>query len=125
MKRTLIAWVLLLVMVLGATPALAAGPVQDIIDWSQPSPGTTVSSGTGAPVEVDADTVNDVMGTVSDDAVGPTQSVVSVSGGLYAADEKGAGQPGDGSNTAPVAENQQIQTYRGVSVGGQLTAYDA
>jgi hypothetical protein len=28
-------------------------------------------------------------------------------------------------NTPPVAENQQLQTYRGVSVGGQLMAYDA
>ena len=28
-------------------------------------------------------------------------------------------------NTAPVAENQTIETYRGVSVGGQLCAYDA
>lgn len=31
----------------------------------------------------------------------------------------------DQENTAPVAENQQIETYRGVSVGGQLTARDA
>lgn len=28
-------------------------------------------------------------------------------------------------NTAPVAENQQLETYRGVSVGGQLSAFDA
>ena len=28
-------------------------------------------------------------------------------------------------NTAPVAENLELETYRGVSVGGQLTAYDA
>ena len=28
-------------------------------------------------------------------------------------------------NTAPVAENQELETYRGVSVGGQLSAYDA
>lgn len=27
-------------------------------------------------------------------------------------------------NAPPVAENQQLQTYRGVSVGGQLVAYD-
>ena len=30
-----------------------------------------------------------------------------------------------GENTAPVAENQELQTYRGVSIGGCLTAYDA
>jgi hypothetical protein len=29
-----------------------------------------------------------------------------------------------GDNAPPVAENQQLQTYRGVSVGGQLVAYD-
>lgn len=28
-------------------------------------------------------------------------------------------------NTAPIAENQEIETYRGVSVGGELRAYDA
>ena len=28
-------------------------------------------------------------------------------------------------NTAPVAENQELQTYRGVSIGGCLKAYDA
>lgn len=31
----------------------------------------------------------------------------------------------DLTNAAPVAENQTIETYRGVSVGGQLCAYDA
>jgi len=31
----------------------------------------------------------------------------------------------ESANTAPVAENQSIETYRGVSVGGQLSAYDA
>ena len=31
----------------------------------------------------------------------------------------------DSANTAPVAENQTLETYRGVSVGGQLSAYDA
>ena len=33
--------------------------------------------------------------------------------------------PADPENTAPVAENQELQTYRGVSVGGCLHAYDA
>lgn len=33
--------------------------------------------------------------------------------------------PEDIQNTAPVAENQTLETYRGVSVGGQLCAYDA
>ena len=31
----------------------------------------------------------------------------------------------DSANSAPVAENQILETYRGVSVGGQLSAYDA
>ena len=31
----------------------------------------------------------------------------------------------EGENSAPVAENQELQTYRGVSVGGRLSAYDA
>ncbi len=31
----------------------------------------------------------------------------------------------DTHNTAPVAENMELETYRGVSVGGQLSAYDA
>ena len=30
-----------------------------------------------------------------------------------------------GENAAPVAENQELETYRGVSVGGCLKAYDA
>ena len=105
MKRTLIAWTLLVVLALGVTPALAAGPYPDVTDWSQTDAEDAVVSG-----------VPNV----------PTQSVVSVSGGLYAADASSGAAPGTGAaNTAPVAENQQIQTYRGVSVGGQLTAHDA
>ena len=109
MKRTLIAWILLSVMVLGAVPALAAGPVRDVTDWSQAA---------GADTAAGAD--------MTDGQIGPTQSVVSVSGGAYAAGgtDANAAQPGT-ENTPPVAENQQIQTYRGVSVGGQLSAHDA
>lgn len=40
----------------------------------------------------------------------------------YAADD---GVAEDIQNTAPVAENQTLETYRGVSVGGRLAAYDA
>ncbi len=116
MKRTMIAWALLLVMVLGATPALAAAPARDVMDWSQ---SAAVAAG------ADADTVNEDMGVLNENA-GPTQSVVSVSGRAAAEDkDKSGAKPGSAGNTAPVAENQQIQTYRGVSVGGQLTAYDA
>lgn len=122
MKRTLIAWSLLLVMILGVTPALAAAPARDVIDWTQPTPtpGDTGTGGTGA----DAET-NGVSGLV-DSPFAPNQSVVSVSGGANASgeDAANAAQPGS-ANTPPVAENQQIQTYRGVSVGGQLSAYDA
>lgn len=32
---------------------------------------------------------------------------------------------GEERNTPPVAENMELETYRGVSVGGQLSAYDA
>ncbi len=38
-----------------------------------------------------------------------------------AVDDTGA----DSRNTPPVAENMELETYRGVSVGGQLRAYDA
>ncbi len=109
MKRTLIAWILLSVMVLGAVPALAAGPVRDVTDWTKV---------TGADTAADAD--------MTDGQIGPSQSVVSVSGGAYAANnaDANAAQPGK-ENTPPVAENQQIETYRGVSVGGQLSAHDA
>ncbi len=108
MKRTTIAWALLLVMALGVTPALAAAPVRDVTDWPQASPGA-----------------GDADAGLADGSFAPNQSVVSVSGGAYAAGESAnAVQPGT-ENTPPVAENQQIQTYRGVSVGGQLSAYDA
>ena len=39
--------------------------------------------------------------------------------------ENDDGGSDDRENTAPVAENQELQTYRGVSVGGCLRAYDA
>ena len=105
MKRTLIAWTLLAVLALGVTPAMAAGPCRDVTDLSQLAAQDAAASG---------------------EPNVPTQSVVSVSGGLYAADASSGAAPGTGAaNTAPVAENQQIQTYRGVSVGGQLTAHDA
>ena len=35
------------------------------------------------------------------------------------------GEGPTGENTAPVAENQELTTYRGVSVGGCLAAFDA
>ena len=41
------------------------------------------------------------------------------------AEEDDGGESAGRENTAPVAENQELQTYRGVSVGGCLRAYDA
>ncbi len=129
MKRTLIAWTLLLVMALGVVPALAADPVRDVMDWSLTGPEAEAAN---AEAEVN-ETRDPAASPEADDTSGlvnspfaPSQSVVSVSGGVYAAEEDAgsAAQPGTG-NTPPVAENQQIQTYRGVSVGGQLSAYDA
>lgn len=122
MKRTLIAWALLLVMALGVTPALAAEPVRDVTDWSQNTaePGNTDAAGAE---NADEDAAANGL---ADSPFAPNQSVVSVSGGAYAEGEgaSNAAQPGS-ANTPPVAENQQLQTYRGVSIGGQLSAYDA
>ena len=112
MKRTVIAWALLAVLLVGITPALASAPLQDVTDYSKP----VLDPDTGEPAEAAAD--------MTDGAAGPTQSVVSVSGGQYAASKEDSAAPG-GTNAAPVAENQQLQTYRGVSVGGRLAAYDA
>ena len=36
----------------------------------------------------------------------------------------GLANPAFAQGTAPVAENLELKTYRGVSVGGTLTAYD-
>ena len=117
MKRTMIAWVLLLVMAAGVIPALAATPARDVIDWSQ----TTLNEEGSQ----DQDTQADGISGLADSPFAPNQSVVSVSGGAYSAgQDAGSAQPSS-ANTPPVAENQQIQTYRGVSVGGQLSAYDA
>ena len=122
MKRIAIAWALLFVLALGVIPAAASGPVRDIEDYG---PGVVEPEQTGDEGEED----NSEAAGLAGGAYAPTQSVVSVSGGLYAAGgdtSSGAAAPGTGNtNTAPVAENQQIQTYRGVSVGGQLTARDA
>ena len=45
MKRTAIAWVLVLILVLGVTPALAAGPLRDVTTYPQTTlaPSTTPS----------------------------------------------------------------------------------
>lgn len=45
--------------------------------------------------------------------------------GAMPAQAAGDDIPEEVRNTAPVAENQTLETYRGVSVGGQLCAYDA
>ena len=108
MKRIAIAWALLAVMALGVIPAMASTPVRDLTDYGQPTADPSASTQPAAMAE------------------GPTQSVVSVSGGMRAVSaeaQSGAADP-SAANTAPVAENQQIKTYRGVSVGGQLTAKD-
>ena len=44
---------------------------------------------------------------------------------LSAAPALAAEESASGENSAPVAENQELQTYRGVSIGGCLKAYDA
>lgn len=119
MKRTAIAWVLLLVLALGVTPALAAAPVRDVVTWVQPTADPE------ADASADADTDTDTSADLTDSPYAPTQSVVSVSGRVYEDDADAAVPNASGGNTVPVAENQEIETYRGVSVGGQLTAYDA
>ena len=113
MKRTATAWILLIVLALGITPTLAAAPLRDVTDWTQVSVDEDEDDATAASSEGDGSNA-------------PTQSVISVSGRLYEQDGSApdAGAP-SAANTAPVAENQQLQTYRGVSVGGHLEAYDA
>ena len=127
MKRTMIAWVLLAALVLGATPALAAGPMRDLASYPQttlaPSSTPNVSRTTASPGEASPSPSpstqpdTDASPSPSAAAYAPDQSIVSVSGGAAATEPNAA-------NTAPLVENQQIETYRGVSVGGQLTAHD-
>ncbi len=112
MKRT-IAWALLFLFLLGATPALASAPMRDVTDWDRG--GATQAASDAVTVQSDSDQPEDDGSTGA--AYAPSQSIVSVSGRTAAA-------PASGNNNAPVAENQQIETYRGVSVGGQLTAHD-
>jgi len=50
-------------------------------------------------------------------------SALLLAGPVLAEEDDGAAASGE--NTPPVAENQELQTYRGVSVGGCLRAYDA
>ncbi len=119
MKRTLIAWALLAMLILGATPVLAAEPRRDVTQWPQSSPAAAAAL---SDEEVTSD--EDAPGAASDtEGVGqftPSQTIVSVSGRTSS-----AGSTGAAANSAPVAENQQLETYRGVSVGGQLSAHDA
>ncbi len=104
MKQIAAAWALLLVLALGIVPAMASAPCLDVMDYGQSAIAGDDAQSAGA-------------------QTGPTQSVVSVSGGVRAVSAGTA--PGTGADNAPpVAENQQIQTYRGVSVGGHLSAKD-
>ncbi len=127
MKRTAIAWVLVLILVLGVTPALAAGPLRDVTTYPQttlaPSTTPTVSrAATAAEADISPtpsaspDTDAAASPSPSAEAYVPEQSIVSASAGT-------ATEPNT-VNTAPVVENQELETYRGVSVGGQLTAHD-
>ena len=131
MKRTAIAWVLVILLVLGAAPAFAAGPLRDeaaypvgtLAPSSTPNVSRAASAGGGTEVTPDPNASAEPTATPdanaspspSAAAYVPEQSILSVGGG--------ATEP-NAANTAPVVENQQIETYRGVSVGGQLTAHD-
>ena len=143
MKRSAIAWALLAFFVLGATPALAANSaVRDVIDWTQPA----------LPEDEAADgDLGDESLSAMGDATSPTITRASVSGQNTVIPDNAISAIGEGieeqssavlgtdtatgatetpdpspeNNTPPVAENQELETYRGVSVGGQLTAHDA
>ena len=126
MKRTAIAWALVLVLALGVTPALAAGPLRDETTYPQttlaPSTTPTVSrAATAAEIEVSPSASPDTDAAASPspnaEAYVPEQSIVSASAGTSATEPNAV-------NAAPVVENQELETYRGVSVGGQLTAHD-
>ncbi len=128
MKRTAIAWVLVLILALGVTPALAAGPLRDVTTYPQTTlaPSTTPSvsrAATAAEADISptpsASPVTDAAASPSPSAEAyvPEQSIVSASAGSAATEPNTV-------NAAPVVENQELETYRGVSVGGQLTAHD-
>ncbi len=126
MKRT-IAWALLFLILLGATPALAAAPLRDVSDLGRDGTVTTAAdtSGTDADPTADADPDASVSPAAETDSetgsvYAPNHSIVSVSGRTGAE----SASPSSAGSTSPVAENQQIETYRGVSVGGKLTAHD-
>ncbi len=115
MKRSFIAWAMLLLFTLGATPVFAAGApaVRDAV--TQPAQQTVAAE---------------------EEAGLPTITVQSAGGRVLTEDvqadaasgatEKPSDASGSGKeNTPPVAENQELETYRGVSLGGQLTAHDA
>ena len=128
MKRTAIAWVLVLILALGVTPALAAGPLRDVTTYPQTTlaPSTTPSvsrAATAAEADISPtpstspDTDAAASPSPSAEAYVPEQSIVSASAGSAATEPNTV-------NAAPVVENQELETYRGVSVGGQLTAHD-
>lgn len=59
--------------------------------------------------------------TETDSPVRFDGSIVAVSAGEALSEDTPSPEP---TGTAPVAENREIETYRGVSVGGQLNATD-
>ncbi len=131
MKRSVIAWALLMLFALGAAPAMAAGgaAARDTMDPAEPGmiqnesadggglPTITVESVSGKEPSVPA------IGDDIEDDLTDLPAALAEAEAATGATEKGAAP--SGNNTAPVPENQEIETYRGVSVGGQLTAHDA
>ncbi|MCD7844480.1 MAG: Ig-like domain-containing protein [Oscillospiraceae bacterium] len=116
MKRAATAWALLSLFVLGSTPA-----------WADISAIETAAIEAAVAAEEAAEAAE--TGTITEETATETEALSDYEAGLAAEALTGTtaaeSQEDGGENTAPVAENQELETYRGVSVGGQLTAYDA
>ncbi|MCD7770439.1 MAG: Ig-like domain-containing protein, partial [Oscillospiraceae bacterium] len=125
MKRAATAWMLLSLFILGSTPALADISVIESAALEAALAEEAETTDAVAAVE----TVEAVEDVVMEDTSAGTETLSDYEAGLAAEALTGtsedAGEEDTGENTAPVAENLELETYRGVSVGGQLTAYDA
>ncbi|MCD8088670.1 MAG: hypothetical protein LUE22_08870 [Oscillospiraceae bacterium] len=105
MKRAATAWVLLSLFVLGSTPALA-----DISTVETAAIEAALAEEAAGTETTTAETATETE-ALSDYETGLAAEALT---GTSAAES----QEDAGENTAPVAENQELETYRGVSVGG-------
>lgn len=130
MKRAATAWMLLSLFVLGSTPALAdistieTAALEAALAEEAAEAAETVESAEAAEAVETAETV-ETAADVSTDAEVVSDYEAGLAAEALTGTAGAASEEDTAENTAPVAENQELETYRGVSVGGQLTAYDA